>query len=88
MRIFMRSRHVDGKDDPSVLAEVGLGVEDVEEMYRYLAIARIEDRFVIPTARREASAAALQGECGISTEAFGNASPPRLFQILNAPERS
>ncbi len=88
MRIFMRSRHVDGKDDPSVLEQVGLRVEDVEEMYRYLALARFEDRFVIPTARREASAAALQGACGISTEALGGASPPRLFQILNAPERS
>jgi nitrate reductase beta subunit len=32
---------------------VGLSVEQVEEMYRYLAIANYEDRFVIPTSHRE-----------------------------------
>ena len=31
----------------------GLTVEQVEEMYRYLAIANYEDRFVIPTSHRE-----------------------------------
>jgi nitrate reductase / nitrite oxidoreductase, beta subunit len=40
-------------------------------MYRYFAIANIEDRYVIPTARREEAVdvAGLQGGCGIS---FGN----------------
>ena len=88
MRIFMRSRHVDGKDDASVLAQVGLTVSDVEHMYSYLAVARFEDRFVIPTARREASAADLQGACGISPQAAGGSVGGRLFQILNAGERS
>ena len=88
MRIFMRSRHVDGADDPSVLAEVGLSVADVEEMYRYLALARIEDRFVIPTARRETSAAALQGACGISTEAMGGGASPQSPAPVPDPERA
>ena len=36
-----------------MLDSVGLSKHQVEEMYRYLAIANYEDRFVIPTAHRE-----------------------------------
>ncbi len=39
--------------DTRAIEEVGLSVEQVEEMYRYLAIANYEDRFVIPTSHRE-----------------------------------
>ena len=40
-------------EDIAVLDDVGLSVAQVEEMYRYLAIANYEDRFVVPTAHRE-----------------------------------
>lgn len=53
MRVFMRGKHVDGSIDTRVLDQVGLTQEQVEDMYRYLAIANYEDRFVIPTAHRE-----------------------------------
>ncbi len=71
MRIFMRERHVEGRHAEDVLAEADLTVGEVEEMYRYMAIADYEDRYVIPTSHREESedVAALQGGCGIS---FGN----------------
>ena len=89
MRIFMRDRHVEGKQNFGVLSQVGLRLEDVEEMYRYLAIAKYEDRFVIPTRHREiateiaALEGALTGGCSISQGATGGsgASLPRLFQI-------
>ena len=51
---------------------VGLSKAEAEEMYRYLAIADYEDRFVIPTAHREeamSDAFAERGGCGFS---FGN----------------
>ena len=60
------------KEDLAVLEDVGLSVEQVEEMYRYLAIANYEDRFVIPTAHREQALKYAQAEahgCGFS---FGN----------------
>jgi nitrate reductase beta subunit len=40
-------------------------------MYKYMAIANYEDRFVIPTAHREVNEDAydLRGDCGFS---FGN----------------
>ena len=53
MRSYKRSQLVDKVDAQSVLDSVGLSKHQVEEMYRYLAIANYEDRFVIPTAHRE-----------------------------------
>lgn len=72
MRAYKRSEHVEGKQDLDVLAKVGLTVNQVEEMYRYLAIANYEDRFVIPSAHREealSDAFAERAGCGFS---FGN----------------
>ena len=71
MRSFMRGRHVEGTDDAEVLRQAQLTVDQVEDMYRYLAIANYEDRFVIPTTHREYAEDAfdLRGGCGFS---FGN----------------
>ncbi len=71
MRAFMRGRHVDKKDEEAILRQAGLSVAQVEEMYRFLAIANYEDRFVIPTTHREQAEDAydLRGSCGFS---FGN----------------
>jgi len=82
MRMFMRGRHVEGRDDTTVLDQVGLTQKNVEEMYRYLALARIEDRYVIPTARRESNGLELQGACSISSGP-GTSTGGRLFQIDN-----
>ncbi|MCE8004600.1 MULTISPECIES: nitrate reductase subunit beta [Billgrantia] len=82
MRVFMRNRHVEGKHDTEVLDAVGLSEAQVEEMYRYLAIANYEDRFVIPTSHREMATEAFpeRGGCGFS---FGDGchgeSKPSLF---------
>ena len=66
-----------------MLQQVGLSTAEVEDMYRYMAIANYEDRFVIPTAHREYAENAydLRGGCGFS---FGNGcsdgeSAPSLF---------
>jgi nitrate reductase beta subunit len=53
MRVYMRAKHVDGTLNTAVLDQVGLSQRQVEDMYRYLAIANYEDRFVIPTGHRE-----------------------------------
>ena len=71
MRVFMRARHVEKREDLKVLKQVGLSLAEVEDMYRTMAIANYEDRFVIPTTHREYAENAydLKGGCGIS---FGN----------------
>ena len=71
MRAYMRDKHVERRDNEAVLRQAGLTVAQVEEMYRYMAIANYEDRFVIPTTHREYAENAydLRGSCGFS---FGN----------------
>ncbi|MGQ7249894.1 nitrate reductase subunit beta, partial [Halomonas sp. V046] len=71
MRVYMRGKHVEGTLDAAVLDEVGLSEAQVEDMYRYLAIANYEDRFVIPTSHREQAREAFpeRGGCGFT---FGN----------------
>ncbi len=76
MRAYKRAETVDGVADTSVLADVGLSEAQVKEMYRYLAIANYEDRYVIPSAHREeamSDAFAERGGCGFS---FGNGCSP------------
>ncbi|HEY9395987.1 MAG TPA: nitrate reductase subunit beta, partial [Burkholderiales bacterium] len=83
MRAFMRDRHVEKRENPEVLKQVGLSVQEVEDMYRYMAIANYEDRFVIPSSHREYAEDTfdMRGGCGFS---FGNGcsdgvSEPSLF---------
>jgi nitrate reductase beta subunit len=83
MRAYFRGVHVDKQEYPDVLKQVGLSKTQIEEMYRYMAIANYEDRFVIPTTHREHAEDAydLRGSCGFS---FGNGcsdgvSKPSLF---------
>jgi nitrate reductase beta subunit len=71
MRAYMRSRHVEQRENRAVLQQVGLTQAQVEDMYHTMAIANYEDRFVIPTTHREYAEDAydLRGSCGFS---FGN----------------
>ncbi|WP_298290755.1 nitrate reductase subunit beta [Thiomonas sp.] len=83
MRAYMRGKHVDGAADVAAIEQVGMPADMVEDMYRILAIANYEDRFVIPTTHREYAENAfdLKGSCGFT---FGNGcsdgeSAPSLF---------
>ena len=53
MRAYMRAKSVEGRIDESIPERVGLTRNRIEEMYRIMALAAYEDRYVIPTARRE-----------------------------------
>jgi len=53
MRSYMRSVNVDGHADVRALIATGLDEATAKEMYRYLAIANYEDRFVVPTSHEE-----------------------------------
>jgi nitrate reductase beta subunit len=57
--------------DVEVLRQVGLTVEQVEEMYKVMALADHEDRFVIPSTHREYAENTfdLKSSCGFT---FGN----------------
>lgn len=68
MRSHMRVLHLGKDPDRGLLDELGISEQEVEEMYRLLAIAKYEDRFVIPSAHREqfADLYTEQGACGFS----------------------
>ena len=72
MRAYKRAENVEGVEDLQVLADAGLSKKQADEMYRYLAIANYEDRFVIPSGKREMNVPEAYGEksgCGFT---FGN----------------
>jgi nitrate reductase beta subunit len=62
---------VDGVPNQAAIDQVQMSVNEVEEMYRVMAIANYEDRFVIPTTHREYAENAfnVRGGCGFT---FGN----------------
>jgi len=53
MRAYMRSKTVTGSADLTVLDGTGLTPEQTEKMYRLMALAPYDERFVIPTSHRE-----------------------------------
>jgi len=87
MRAYQRSIHVEGKADTRALDEIGMSEEMALEMYRYLAIANYEDRFVIPSGHEEVRLEdfyAFQGQNGFT---FGNDSSPGISANSLFPER-
>ena len=71
MRTWQRDKHVEQRENRRALEQVGLSAAQVEDMYRIMAIANYEDRFVIPTTHREYAENTfdLHGSCGFT---FGN----------------
>jgi nitrate reductase beta subunit len=70
MRGHMRKREVLGEHDALMPDAVGMSVEDVEDLYRLLAIGKYEDRYVIPQAHTELASHLMeqQGACGLDFE--------------------
>lgn len=71
MRRYMRGKTVDGTPDLAALEGTGLSARQVEDMYRIMALANYEDRFVIPASHKEMVENAFEDKasCGFS---FGN----------------
>jgi nitrate reductase beta subunit len=67
MRGHMRKREVLGVRDEQIAARAGMTVDEVEDMFRLLAIGKYEDRYVIPKAHAEMADRLLeqQGACGL-----------------------
>ncbi|WP_420880353.1 nitrate reductase subunit beta [Rhodococcus sp. (in: high G+C Gram-positive bacteria)] len=53
MRSYMRDLNLADEPDESIATAVGMTGEQIYEMYRLLAIAKYEERYVIPTAHAE-----------------------------------
>lgn len=68
MRSYMRSKTIEGVIDEGIAERVGLSGRVIEDMYKIMALADYEDRFVIPTTHREQVEEAydLKGGCGFT----------------------
>lgn len=53
MRSYMRDISMGRDGDPAIPASVGMSATDMEAMYRLLALAKYDERYVIPTAHAE-----------------------------------
>ena len=68
MRSYMREHTISRERDEALATAVGMSGEEIEDMYRLLAIADYDDRFVVPTAHRELAhelSQQDQGACGL-----------------------
>jgi len=82
MRMHMRNRTVGDVDDRALLQEADMTSTELEDMARLLGVAKYAERFVIPTARRDApSLEYLQGACGLE----GLAPPEGLRPLRQRP---
>jgi nitrate reductase beta subunit len=68
MRAYMRAKTIEGVIDEGIATRVGLSGRMIEDMYKIMALADYEDRFVIPTTHREQVEEAydLRGGCGFT----------------------
>jgi len=68
MRAYMRELTISGSGDEETAAKVGMSSMEIQAMYRLLAIAKYEDRFVIPTAHIETANELIKSQdttCGL-----------------------
>ena len=68
MRSYMRDVNLGRDGDPGIPASVGMSEEEMYEMFRLLAIAKYDERYVIPSAHAEQAHALeeLATECPVS----------------------
>ena len=80
MRAYMRSKTVEGVIDEGIAEKVGLDARMIEDMYKIMALADYEERFVIPTTHREKVEEAydIKGGCGFTD---GNGCSPGISKV-------
>ena len=68
MRSYMRDINMGRESNPAIPAAVGMSEEEMYDMYRLLAIAKYDERYVIPAAHSEQahSLEELGTECAVS----------------------
>ncbi len=85
MRRYMREKEVGGEVNRAEAASVGMETDELESLYRLLAIAKYEDRYVIPKAHTELGDRMMiqQGACGLDFDGgpgnCGIVAPQRPF---------
>jgi nitrate reductase / nitrite oxidoreductase, beta subunit len=76
MRGYMREKNLAGEGYADIAASVGMEPQAIEDMYRLLAIAKYEERYVIPLAHRELVTDELYAQRGTRGLDFAGHSTP------------
>lgn len=84
MRIYMRDKLVNNIENEKILIESKTTKNEIEEMYKYMAIANYEDRFVIPSAMREN----LEGNAFSYRSGVGFGSEECTSEFINTKEEN
>jgi nitrate reductase beta subunit len=89
MRAYMRKREVLKVDDAEVARDVGMEPQELEDMYRLLAIAKYEDRYVIPQAHTELARqlSEMPGACSLDHDG-GPGGPPGTKRATGPDNKS
>jgi nitrate reductase beta subunit len=69
LRSYMRERTLGEEGDEAVLKAVGLTAAEARDLHRLLAVAKYQDRYVVPAAHKEDAAAltAMEDRCPVET---------------------
>ncbi|MBB1159552.1 nitrate reductase subunit beta [Amycolatopsis dendrobii] len=87
MRSYMRARTLDGTVAGELCAGVGMSSEQIEAMYRLLAIAKYDERYVVPTAY-DKDAAALEAQAASASDcSLDCAGGPGMTELPATAER-
>lgn len=79
MRSYLRDITLDRERDESIPAAVGMTGESIYAMYRLLAIAKYEDRYVIPTAHYERAHELEELGCSLDFDGGPYGNEPGMF---------
>ncbi|WP_069813414.1 nitrate reductase subunit beta [Streptomyces sp. TP-A0874] len=85
MRTHMRGRQLGDPVDEHLLETVGADAEQLEDLYRLLAIAKYEDRYVIPKVHAEGSGALMAQHCSLDRPGGAADQAAHLVDALGAP---
>ena len=77
MRSYMRDVNLGREPDAAIPAAVGMSEEEMYDMFRLLALAKYDERYVVPSAHAEQAHALeeLATECAVSEYGGGQAQP-------------
>jgi nitrate reductase beta subunit len=86
MRSYMRDINLGRDPDASIPEAVGMGEEEMYEMFRLLAIAKYNERYVIPTAHAEQAhrLEEIGTDCAVS--AYDHSGDAEPFGVGSGPE--
>jgi len=89
MRGYMREKNLAGEGYEDIAASVGMEPRAIEDMYRLLAIAKYEERYVIPRAHGELANDELYAERGSRGLDFAGSRAPQTAvpERLTSPRR-